>query len=260
MRFLDTRTDPPAAIQAALTQSNSLDLPEVEAVVREIVADVRLRGDAAVRDCLRRYDGVEIDALEVTAEEIDAAEKAVDAEFLAAIEVSIANVRRFHELQREESWTDDHDGARLGHLVRPLDRVGIHVPAGKAPLPSTAIMAAVPAKVAGVGEIVVCSPPQKDGTINPYTLVAARRAGADRIFKFGGAQGVAAMAFGTESVPRVDKIVGPGNPYTVLAKRMVFGYVDIESLPGPTEVVVIADETANPAWVAADLQIGRAHV
>jgi histidinol dehydrogenase len=253
MRFLNTRSDPPERIAAALTGSNSLDLPEVEAAVRTIVDDVRARGDAAVRDCLRRFDGVEIGCLEVSAGEFAAAEAAVDAPFLAAVETAIENVRRFHERQRQEGWTHEEDGALLGQLVRPLDRVGIHVPGGKAPLPSTVIMAAVPARVAGVREVIACSPPQKDGTANPYTLAAARRAGVDRFFKMGGAQGVAAMAFGTETVPRVDKIVGPGNPYTVLAKRLVFGHVDIESLPGPTEVLVIADETADPRWIAADL-------
>jgi len=159
----------------------------------------------------------------------------------------------FHERQRQDGWIHNEDGTRLGQLVRPLARVGIHVPAGKAPLPSTLIMAAVPARVAGVGEVVVCSAPQRDGSANPYTLVAAHRAGVDHFFKIGGAQAVAAMAFGTESVPRVDKIVGPGNPYTVLAKRLVFGHVDIESLPGPTEVLIVADDSAEPAWVAADL-------
>jgi len=253
MRFLDTQTDPPERIAAALTQSNSLDLPEVEATVRAIVADVRARGDAAVRDCLRRYDGVELEALAVSDAEFDAAEAQVDGEFLAALDVAIANVRAFHERQRQPGWVVDEDGARLGQLVRPLARVGIHVPGGKAPLPSTLIMAAIPAAVAGVSEVIVCSPPQRDGTANPYTAVAARRAGVSRFYKVGGAQAVAAMAFGTESIPRVDKIVGPGNPYTVLAKRLVFGHVDIESLPGPTEVLIIADDSANPRWIAADL-------
>lgn len=253
MQFLFTRSDAPERINAALTQSNTLDLPEVEATVREIVAGVRSHGDAAVRDYLHRYDGVQLEALEVGAEEYAAAEAAVDPAFVEAIELSIANVRAFHEREIPKSWIWEQDGTRLGQLVRPLDSVGVCVPAGKAPLPSTVIMAAVPARVAGVREVVVCSTPQKDGTANPYTLVAAKRAGVDRFFKVGGAQAVAAMAFGTESVPRVDKIVGPGGPYTVLAKRLVFGFVDIESLPGPTEVLVIADDSANPRWLAADL-------
>jgi histidinol dehydrogenase len=253
MRFLNTCTDSAESISAALTQSNSLDLPEVEAVARAIVADVRARGDASVRECLRRFDRVDLTELRVSEAEFAAAEAAVDAAYVTAIEVAIANVRAFHERQRTTDWMHEEDGARLGQLVRPLERVGIHVPSGKAPLPSTLIMAAVPARVAGVGDITVCSAPQKDGSANPYTLVAARRAGVDRCFKVGGAQAIAAMAFGTESIPRVDKIVGPGNPYTVFAKRLVFGHVDIESLPGPTEVLVIADDTANPRWIAADL-------
>lgn len=253
MRFLYTASDSPDAISRALTQSNSLDLPDVEAVARAIVEDVRARGDAAVRDCLRRYDGVDLTDFTVSPREFAAAESAVDPAFIAAVDVAIANVRTFHERQKQPSWELDFDGARLGQRVRPLDRVGVHVPAGKAPLPSTLIMGAVPARVAGVGEIFVCSPPRRDGTANPFTLVAAQRAGVDRFFKVGGAQAVAALAFGTESIPRVDKIVGPGNPYTVLAKRLVFGHVGIESLPGPTEVLVIADDSANPRWLAADL-------
>lgn len=253
MQFLNTRTDAPERIAAAITQANSLDLPEVEAVAREILAAVRTSGDVAVREYLAKFDGVRIEQLEVTAEEYAAAEAVVDAEFIEAVELSIANVRAFHEKQRQDGWLQESDGATLGQLVRPLDRIGIHAPAGKAPLPSTIIMAAVPARVAGVREVIACSAPQRDGTANPYTVVAARRAGVDRFFKIGGAQAIGAMAYGTESVPRVDKIVGPGNPFTVLAKRLVFGYVDIESLPGPTEVLVIADDTADPKWIAADL-------
>jgi len=254
MRFLDTRTAPPERVRAALTQSNSLDLPAVEQAAREIVTAVRQRGDAAVRECVARFDGVALGALEVPRAEWDAADAAVDAEFRAAVDQSIANVRAFHEQQPREGWLrSEGDGSSLGQWVRPLDRVGVHVPGGKAPLPSTLIMAAVPARVAGVREIIACTPPQKDGSANPYTLCAARRAGVDRFFRIGGAQAVAALAFGTETVPKVDKIVGPGNPYTVLAKRLVFGFVDIESLPGPTEIVIIADDTANPRWLAADL-------
>ncbi len=253
MRRLDTSTDSPTAISAALTQSNSLDLPDVEAVVRSIVADVRARGDVAVREYLRRFDGAAVESLACSDAEIAAAESAVDRDFIAAIDLAISNVRAFHEAQAEPGWEYEQDGALLGHKLTPLDRVAVHVPGGKAPLPSTAIMAVVPARTAGVGEVYVCSPPRPDGSANPYTLVAAHRAGATRFFKMGGAQAVAAFAFGTESVPRVDKIVGPGNPYTVLAKRLVFGHTGIESLPGPTEVVVIADDSAEPEWIAADL-------
>ncbi len=253
MRFLDTQSDPPEQIRAVLTQSNTLDVPEIEAAVRGILEEVRVGGDAAVRECIRRYDRVDVRELQASPAEIADALAAVDAEFLEAIDVAIRNVRLFHERQRQPSWTYEENGAKLGQLVRPLERVGIHAPGGKAPLPSTVIMAAIPARVAGVSEVIACSPPRPDGSANPYTLAAAHRAGVDRFYKMGGAQAIAAMAYGTESVPRVDKIVGPGNRYTVLAKRQVFGLVDIESLPGPTEVVIVADDSANPRWVAADL-------
>lgn len=253
MRFLNTQVDPPAQIATVLTQSNTLDLPEVEATVRSILAEVRTRGDAAVLECLQRYDGVDLSSLEVSPAEYAAAEAVVDSDFVDAVETAIRNVRAFHQQQHRDDWLHEEEGTTLGQLVRPLDRVGICVPAGKAPLPSTLIMAAVPARVAGVREVVVCSSPQRDGSVSPYMLVAARKAGVDRFFKAGGAQGVAALAYGTETVPKVDKIVGPGSPYTVIAKRMVFGQVDIESLPGPTEVLVIADDSADPRWIAADL-------
>lgn len=253
MRLLNTRTDPERAVLAALTQGASHDLPEVEAVVRDIIADVRARGDAAVRDCLRRFDGVDPVDLEVTRAEMEAAAAALPPETLAALDRAAANVRAFHARQRPEGWTWDAGGARLGQLVRPLDAVGVHVPAGRAPLPSTLLMTVLPARAAGVGQVVVCSAPRKDGGADPTTLAAALLSGVDRFFKVGGAQAVAAMAYGTETIPRVDKIVGPGNVYTVMAKRLVFGAVGIESLAGPTEVVIIADGTANPAWLAADL-------
>ena len=253
MRFLSTRTDPPEAVAAALTQSVASVRADAEASVREIVEDVRARGDAAVRDYLRRFDGVEVERLEVTPEELAAAEAAVNEEFRQAVALAAERVRSFHEHQARVSWRTTDDGAELGQIVRPLERVGVHVPAGQVPLPSSLLMAAIPARVAGVPEVIVASTPRKDGTVDPHTLVAARAAEVTRVFKMGGPHGVAALAYGTESVPRVDKVVGPGGPYTVLAKRLVFGTVGIESLPGPTEIVVVADEGANPRWVAADL-------
>ncbi len=253
MQFLFCGRDPEERVLAALTQGNTLDRPEVEARVREIIDMVRRGGDAAVRECLSRFGGVTLDRFEVTDAEYAEAEDRVDAEFVAAVDLAIANIRRFHEAHLLQSWTIESDGALLGQRIRPLDRVGVLVPAGKAPLPSTLLMAAVPAQVAGVREVCVSSAPGPDGRADPYTLVAARKAGVHRFFKLGGAHGVAALAFGTESVPRVDKLVGPGGLYTVLAKRAVVGQVAIESLPGPTEVVVIADDSANPAWIAADM-------
>src|SRR5712692_2412406 len=253
LRILRTSTDPAAVIRAALTQSAFLDRSTEEAGVRAILADVRARGDAAVRDVTERYDGMRLERFEVPEAEIAAARASVTPDFLAAVEVAAENIRAFHEPQRRESWRMERGGATLGQIVRPLASVGVHVPGASAPLPSTALMTCIPARVAGVEQIAVFTPPRRDGTANPHTLVAAHVAGAHRIFKVAGPQAVGAMAYGTESIPRVDKIVGPGNVYTVLAKRLVFGLVDIEMLPGPSEVLILADETARPDWVAADL-------
>jgi histidinol dehydrogenase len=255
MRVLNTQHDSPDVIRAALLPETAAAGPEVEAAVREILQSVRTHGDAAVVDCIRRFDRVEVDVegLEVPGAELTRALDRVDPEFLAAVDLAAANIRRFHEQQRPESWSFTSDGAWLGQRVLPLKRVGVVVPAGKAPLPSSLLMAAIPAQVAGVAEILVCSSPQRDGAVDPHILAAAARIGLSRVFRMGGAQAVGALAFGTRSVPRVDKIVGPGNPYTVEAKRQVFGQVGIESLPGPTEVVVIADGSADPGWIAADL-------
>jgi histidinol dehydrogenase len=253
LRILRTTTDPPEAIRAALTQSSFLDRADAEVGVRSILEAVRERGDASVREVVERYDGVRLEQFEVTAAEIAAARSAVDAEFLAALEVAAENIRAFHEPQRRESWRMERNGATLGQIVRPLASVGILVPSASAPLPSTALMTTIPARVAGVEQVAVFTAPRRDGTANPHTLVAAQVGGAHRIFKVGGPAAVAAMAYGTESIPRVDKIVGPGNLYTVLAKRLVFGIVDIEMLPGPSEVLVLADHTARADRVAADL-------
>jgi histidinol dehydrogenase len=253
MRLLNTQHDPPEAVAAALTQASILDQAQAEAAARTIVAEVRAGGDAAVRACHRRFDGAELGELEVPRREWEAALAGLAAADRAALAAARASIEAFHRHQRPTSWEVDLDGARLGHRVRPLARVGICVPAAKASLPSTLLMAAVPARVAGVEELVVCSAPRRDGSVDPVLLAAAAVAGVDRFFRIGGAQGVAALAYGTESVPRVDKIVGPGSIYTVMAKRAVFGVVDIESLPGPTEIVVVADDSAEPAWVAADL-------
>lgn len=253
LRILRTTADPAETIRAALTQSTFLDRSAQEAGVRAILDDVRARGDAAVRDVTERYDGVRLEQFEVTEAEIAAARSGVSGDFLAAVEVAAENIRAFHEPQRRESWRMERGGAVLGQIVRPLARVGVHVPGASAPLPSTALMTCIPARVAGVELIAVFTPPRRDGTPNPHTLVAASIAGAHRIFKVAGPQAVGAMAYGTESIPRVDKIVGPGNVYTVLAKRLVFGLVDIEMLPGPSEVLILADDTARADLVAADL-------
>jgi histidinol dehydrogenase len=253
VRLLDTSVEPPEVIDAALSQAWLPDQPEAEEAARAIVADVRARGDAAVRDYHRRFDGAELADLEVPRAEWEAARRALEPRDLAALEAARRAIETFHRQQPGGSWQVASEGACLGQRVRPLARVGILVPAAKASLPSTLLMATVPARVAGVGEVVGCSAPRRDASVDPVVLAAAAIAGVDRFYRIGGAQAVAALAFGTETIPRVDKIVGPGNVYTVMAKRAVFGVVGIESLPGPTEIVVIADDTANPRWIAADL-------
>ncbi|CAG7650355.1 histidinol dehydrogenase [Paenibacillus allorhizosphaerae] len=224
--------------------------------VKSIIEEVRRDGDAALRRFAERFDGVRVGDLRVTKEEIEAAYAQVDELFLAAIRAAAANVRRFHEKQLRSSWMDlQADGSILGQVIRPLRRVGLYVPGGKAAYPSSVLMNAIPAQVAGVPEIVMVTPPATAGIegINPHILVAAAEAGVKEIYRAGGAQAVAALAYGTESIPAADKIVGPGNIYVALAKRYVFGAVDIDSIAGPSEIVVLADETADAAYVAADL-------
>src|SRR5919199_501382 len=210
-------------------------------VVDRIIADVRTRGDEALRLYSREIEGVELSGIAVEQDELDQAVAAIDPELVAALRLAAARIERFHAKQTRQSWVDWSDEGALGQIVVPLERVGIYVPAGTAPLPSSLLMAAIPARVAGVDEIVVCSPPHGEtGAIAPVVLAAAAIAGVRHVFKLGGAQAIAAMAYGTESVARVDKIVGPGNLFVVLAKRAVYGAVDVESLPGPTETMVIA--------------------
>lgn len=231
------------------------------ATVSAIIAEVRRGGDEALRALSLRLDGVEPEAIEVPRERWRAAAAAIAPDLRAALELAVAEIRRFHERQARNSWVDlGVEGVR-GQLVVPLERVGVYVPGGAAPLPSSLIHAAVPARVAGVAEIVVCSPPQRpDGLPAEAVLAAAELVGVERMFAVGGAQAVAAMAYGTESVPRVDKIVGPGNRFVVQAKRLVFGAVGIEALPGPTETMLIADGRAEPRYVAADLLAQAEHV
>lgn len=225
-----------------------------EAVAREILDEVRRQGDAALRAYTRSFDGAELSALEVAPDEWEAAAEAVSAADRAALETAARRVRAFHERQVQAGFEfRDADGARLGQRVHPLQRAGLYVPGGKAAYPSTVIMNAVPAAAAGVPEIIMTTPPDADGRIQDEVLLAARIAGVHRVFKLGGAQAVAALAFGSESVPRVDKIVGPGNAYVQAAKRLVFGTVDIDSEAGATEVLIVADAGAEPDTLAADL-------
>lgn len=234
------------------------DLTADEVVIR-IIADVRAQGDAALRHYTREIDRVDLESLEVGAAELDAAFTQVPAETVAALELAAARIRRFHAQQPHGSWIDFQPEGALGQVVRPLDRVGIYAPGGTAPYPSSLLMVAVPAVVAGVEEIIVCAPPERDGRIAAVTAVAARIAGVSRVFKLGGAQAIAALAYGTESVPKVDKILGPGNIFVVLAKRQVFGTVAIDALPGPTETLLIADHSADPSLCAADLLAQAEH-
>ena len=229
---------------------------EYEDRVMDILNTVKKEKDAALFQYTERFDGVKItaDTIKVTDEEIVEAYEQVDASLIEIIRKAKYNIISYHEKQKKYSWFDSKpDGTMLGQKVTPLQRVGVYVPGGKAVYPSSVLMNVLPAKVAGVDEIIMVTPPGKDGKVNPNTLVAAKEAGADVIYKAGGAQAIAALAYGTESIPKVDKIVGPGNIYVALAKKAVYGHVSIDSIAGPSEILVVADETANPRYVAADL-------
>ena len=229
---------------------------EQEQIVNDILANIRENGDDALFEYTKNFDKAEItaDTVKVTQEEIDEAYKQVDDELIRVIRRAMKNIEDYHELQKQNSWIETKpDGTILGQKVTPLQRVGVYVPGGKAAYPSSVLMNVVPAKVAGVDEIIMCTPPDKDGKVYPTTLVTANEAGVHTIYKAGGAQAIGAMAFGTESIPVVDKIVGPGNIFVALAKKAVFGYTGIDSVAGPSEVLVLADDTANPRYVAADL-------
>lgn len=229
---------------------------EFEAKVAEILSEVKAKGDEAVFGFTKRFDGADINAdnIVVTKEEIEEAYSLVDPTLVDVIRKALVNIRDYHAKQRQYSWFDSTpNGTILGQKVTPLEKVGVYVPGGKAAYPSSVLMNIMPAKVAGVDKIVMTTPPGKDGKVNPGTLVAANEAGVDVIYKVGGAQAIAALAYGTETIPKVDKIVGPGNIYVALAKKAVYGHVSIDSIAGPSEILVIADETANPRFVAADL-------
>ena len=226
----------------------------VEDIVTDIIATVRKEGDAALRRYAREFDKVELQSLCVSEEEIDAAVDAVEPEFLAVLERAAANIRAFHSRQIRNSFImNDTDGVIIGQKIIPIDKAGLYVPGGTAAYPSTVLMDAIPAKIAGCRQVVMVTPPAKDGSVNPAILAAAKVAGIDRIYKVGGAQAIAALAYGTESIPKVDKIVGPGNAFVAEAKKQVFGQVSIDMIAGPSEILVVADGTANAAHVAADL-------
>ncbi len=240
------------------TPKESPDSDDRERVVRQIVNDVRDRGDAALFEYTEKFDGVKLASLEVDKERIDRAYRQVDAGLLSALKLASERITAFHTEQKKK-LLQESAGSNLGWLIRPLNRVGVHVPGFTAPLPSSLLMTAVPARVAGVKEVILVTPPGKQGGVSPVTLAAARIAGVDRVFSIGGAQAIAALAFGTESVPGVDKVYGPGNIFVSLAKKIVYGVVGIDGLYGPSEVIIIADETANPEYCAADLLAQAEH-
>lgn len=243
-----------------ITKRDQAESEDIRKAVEAILADIEQRGDAAVREYTKRFDSVDLDSFLVSPEEIDDAVDIVGPDFMAILEEAAANIRAYHERQVEQTWIDTfRPGVRLGAKFTPIQRVGVYVPGGTAAYPSTVLMDTIPAHVAGVPSIAVFTPPAKDGSVNPYILAAAHVAGATEIYKVGGAQGIAAAAYGTESIPPVFKIVGPGNAYVAMAKRLVFGTVGIDMIAGPSEVGVLADHDANPVWVAADLLAQAEH-
>ena len=255
MRIVELNAESKKDLLENLLKRSPNNYGEFEGRVNDIIQNVREKKDEAIFDYTKRFDGADINSgnILVTEEEIKEAYAQVDEKLLGVIKKALVNIRKYHEKQMQNSWFTCEDGIILGQKVTPLNIAGVYVPGGKAVYPSSVLMNVLPAKVAGVPRIVMCTPPGKDGKVYPSTLVAAKEAGVDEIYKVGGAQAIAAMAFGTESVPKVDKIVGPGNIYVALAKKAVFGYVSIDSIAGPSEILVLADETANARYVAADL-------
>jgi histidinol dehydrogenase len=262
MRILDLTEESRKNILEDLLKRSPSSYGKFEDAVSEIVNNVKKKGDEALFSYTKQFDKADLnkDNVIVTQEEIEEAYEEVDDELIGVMRRALVNIRSFHEKQKRQSWFDTDDkGIILGQRITPLQRAGVYVPGGKAVYPSSVLMNVLPAKVAGVDEIIMCTPPDKNGKICATTLVAAKEAGADVIYKVGGAQAIAAMAFGTESIPKVDKIVGPGNIYVALAKREVYGHVSIDSIAGPSEILVLADETANPRYVAADLMSQAEH-
>ena len=256
MRIQKLNSDTKKNLLEDLLKRSPNNYGQYEASVKEILDKVKEEKDAAVFAYTAKFDGAEltVDTIEVTDAEIEEAYAQVDDTLLTVIRKAKDNIESYHAKQRQNSWFDSKpDGTILGQKITPLHRVGVYVPGGKAVYPSSVLMNVMPAKVAGVDEIIMVTPPGKNGKVSPNTLVAAKEAGVDKIYKVGGAQAIAALAYGTESIPKVDKIVGPGNIYVALAKKAVYGHVSIDSIAGPSEILVVADETANPRYVAADL-------
>lgn len=256
MRIQKLNSDTKKNLLEDLLKRSPNNYGQYEASVKEILDKVKEEKDAADFAYTAKFDGAELtaDTIEVTDAEIEEAYAQVDDTLLTVIRKAKDNIESYHAKQRQNSWFDSKpDGTILGQKITPLHRVGVYVPGGKAVYPSSVLMNVMPAKVAGVDEIIMVTPPGKNGKVSPNTLVAAKEAGVDKIYKVGGAQAIAALAYGTESIPKVDKIVGPGNIYVALAKKAVYGHVSIDSIAGPSEILVVADETANPRYVAADL-------
>ena len=256
MRIQKLNSDTKKNLLEDLLKRSPNNYGQYEASVKEILDKVKEEKDAAVFAYTAKFDGAELtaDTIEVTDAEIEEAYAQVDDTLLTVIRKAKDNIESYHAKQRQNSWFDSKpDGTILGQKITPLHRVGVYVPGGKAVYPSSVLMNVMPAKVAGVDEIIMVTPPGKNGKVSPNTLVAAKEAGVNKIYKVGGAQAIAALAYGTESIPKVDKIVGPGNIYVALAKKAVYGHVSIDSIAGPSEILVVADETANPRYVAADL-------
>ena len=256
MRIVSLTAESKKSILDDLLKRSPNNYGQYESTVNEIIRRVKGEGDKAVFEYTLNFDKFALTPqnIKVTREEIEEAYSKLDAELIEVIKQSAENIRSFHTKQLRNSWFDSkEDGTILGMKITPIAKAGVYVPGGKAAYPSSVLMNVVPAKVAGVGEIIMTTPPGADGKVNPGTLVAADIAGVDTIYKVGGAQAIAAMAFGTESIPKVDKITGPGNIFVALAKKAVYGYVSIDSIAGPSEILVLADETANPRYVAADL-------
>lgn len=256
MRIVKLTNDTKNKLMTDLLKRTTDDYGEQEAIVKDIIKNVHDNGDAAVFEYTKKFDKADINAsnVKVTDAEIEEAYGLMDGDLIEVIRKAIKNIKDFHELQKRNSWINTYDnGSVLGQRVTPIESAGVYVPGGKAAYPSTVLMNVIPAKVAGVQKIVMTTPCNAEGKVYPTTLVAAKEAGVTDIYKIGGAQAIAALAYGTESIPKVDKIVGPGNIFVAIAKRLCYGHVSIDSIAGPSEILVLADETANPEYVAADL-------
>lgn len=260
LRLIELTDENKASLIKELKEREKEDDLEVVKKVTNIISEVKSGGDNALISLTKEFDGVELKNIMVSREELDSAYELVDKEFIYALEEAALNIKEYHEMQKNKGYIiNKKNGIYMGQRVIPLERVGVYVPGGTAAYPSSVLMNVIPAKVAGVKEIVMVTPPNKDGGINPYIAVAARISGIDKIYKVGGAQAIGALAYGTETIGKVDKIVGPGNIFVAIAKRLVFGKVDIDMIAGPSEILVIADETANPKYIAADLMSQAEH-